>query len=183
MAAPVAVYRFVKGSIAKVRAGAMGEEHCLSICYFEYKPRSLMFALYHVFFMARRFVYAGLIIFLEGRPFLQTSGLVLAFVSICVYQTLFRPFRNPVYNLFMAINEGSLVAMAWVFYLFVDPNENENIRSIAGWSILGIITFIVFLNLAALWSIKIKYWKTNLSNYLKSRKQRKQSQKSCVSKR
>ena len=108
--------------------------------------------------MLRRFWYAAVIIFAGSNIFIQNSCVIICWVAIWSYQIVFRPYKSILFNIFMWLNESLLVVITWGFYIFVDPNENESLVSIAGWIILGIIMFLVIINIGLLWTVKIIAW-------------------------
>ena len=170
---PIFVYLFNKKYLGEIQKNKIGESNPWSLLYWEYKPRGLLFSLYHLVFLIRRFLYAVVLVFMREVQFYQNSVLILIFVFACSYQIIFRPFRIPIYNLMMIINEWSLVLLSWMFYPFTDINISEDKAERLGWTILSIITMIIIMNMAVLWLLKIKSWCGDIKNARENHKKAK----------
>ena len=156
-------------NLKKIQKEEIGESHPFSLLFIEYKSDHLMTLMYHVFFLIRRTCYAASIIFIRSNWFLQNSWVILWWITICAYQVIFRPYKSIIFNIVMWINEIFLVVITWGFYLFVDPNEDENLVNLSGWIILAIIVFLIWFNICLLWVIKIIGWTKSIISIVSMR--------------
>ena len=138
----------------------------------EYKTENLPQALFNTYFMIRRALYAGIIVFLDAYPIMQAFAFMIICIPILAYHLVMNPYLDKVNNVLMNINESSFIVVGVFFYFFAEPESNEDRALVLGWCVIGIITAVILLNVVVLWVLKFIQIRFEIRDYLKARRKR-----------
>ena len=128
-------------------------------------------------FMIRRLLYGFIIIFLIDFPLVQAFLFVMIWIPVFCIHVVSNPFKDIKVNVLMNLNEASFLVIGWWFFIFSKaPKNKEESQSNdkLGWLILGIVVFIILLNLISLWIFRIYTILKALKEYFKEKSKKKE---------
>jgi hypothetical protein len=114
-------------------------------------------ALYIVFFLLRRLIFALSATLLSDWPLLQVNLLFLQSLSLLWYFLHYRPFKEPVTMFQEVFNEICILAVTYpclMFTGFFDTSVELAYKT--GWLVIGAIGFNIVINLAIAFYMSIK---------------------------
>jgi hypothetical protein len=137
----------------------------------QYKTSNIPQAMFNTFFMLRRSLYALSIVFLPAFPMTQAFWFMVICLPILAYHLVMNPYIDAINNILMNINEISLIAWGWFFFIFAEPDSDTQRIEILGWTVIGIIVSVILLNVVVLWALKVLLIKRDIAEFIeKTRK-------------
>lgn len=115
---PFASFLFIKKNRKK-----MGEEIFDSFygtLWLGLDLKRTMSVYYNCLFTFRRLLFAAIVVFMGGYPFLQVQLLLLSSVFAAEYSFIFNPFKDKKQNVLDIINEMTIVLTAYMTPFFTD---------------------------------------------------------------
>ena len=127
----------------------------VSVLIEEYRP-SKWSAHFNSIFFARRLIYAIIIVFAYEYPLIQTIIFLTVWFLVFLYQVIVRPYKLKLLNIFMILNELTIVVLCCTFFLFINPISDSYKNNVLGWMWVGIVTAVLIANLGYLIYYQIK---------------------------
>ena len=115
--------------------------------YSEIKTDSKAALLYNVIFMLRRLLFSLIAVVMDGSPVLQVQLLIFHCILMLIYNILVQPFEEPTLNYLEIFNELCIIVAAYHLIPFTDFLDDPEIKYEIGWSIIGITTFNIGVNM------------------------------------
>jgi len=72
------------------------------------------------------------------------------------------PYIDTINNVLMNINEAMLIVIGVFFFIFAEPDTNDNRLLILGWCVIGVIVLVMVMNILVIWTLKIKMIKKEI---------------------
>jgi len=101
-----------------------------------------------VFFLARRILFAALLVFSPEKPLFVSFVLICSSLATLAYLIMVRPYNSCIANRVAIINE----MMFAVFIVLIFVTTQVNMSSLLGYTVVGYIVFSIIANLVALFA-------------------------------
>ncbi len=124
--------------------------------YSENKTDSKAALLYNVIFMLRRLLFSLIAVLLDGSPVLQVQLLIFHCILMLIYNILVQPFEDPMLNNLEIFNELCIIGAAYHLIPFTDFLDDPEVQYKIGWSIIGITTFNIAVNMIFMTLLSLK---------------------------
>ena len=130
---------FLKRNYRKMNEEGLEETASEVIVLFEeYKMKKSAIS-FNIIFFIRRLLYAMTIIFGYKYNMPQAIAFLILMASVFLYTVIVRPYKMSIINFFMVFNEGALMVLGIMNFLFINPITSEQKNVILGWICIGII--------------------------------------------
>ena len=96
--------------------------------YSELKKERKMALLYNGLFVLRRLMFAYMAVFLGNYPFLQIQGLAIQSISILMYLSYTKPFKDKLSNILEMFNEICILILSYHLFYFTDYVEDPLLK-------------------------------------------------------
>jgi hypothetical protein len=97
--------------------------------------------------MLRRLLFSLIAVVMDGSPVLQVQLLIFHCILMLIYNILVQPFEEPMLNYLEIFNELCIIVASYHLIPFTDFLDDPEIRYEVGWSIIGITTFNIGVNM------------------------------------
>ena len=130
---------FLKKNYRKMKQNGLEETASEVIVLFEEYKMNKLSICFNILFFMRRLLYAMTIIFGYEYNTAQAITFLILMASIFIYTIVARPYKMSIINCFMISNEGALMVLGAMNFLFINPITNEENSTILGWVCIGVI--------------------------------------------
>ena len=125
---------FLKRNYRKMNEEGLEETASEVIVLFEeYKMKKSAIS-FNIIFFIRRLLYAMTIIFGYEYNMPQAIAFLILMASVFLYTVIVRPYKMSIINFFMVFNEGALMILGIMNFLFINPITSEQKNTIYGWT-------------------------------------------------
>jgi cysteine-rich repeat protein len=131
----------------------------------QYRTKYFPQAMFNTYFMTRRVLYACIIVFLPSYPILQAFSFMVICLPMLAFHLIMNPYHETINNAIMNINEFSLISWGIFFFMFAEPDTNADRLLLLGWAVIGIIIWVILMNILVLWFLKIKMIRKNIHEF------------------
>lgn len=103
---------------------------------------------YGVYFFLRRYIMVSLLVIVPKNSLTQIFGQIFSTLFVASFVAGNRPFTFTFSNRQEAINEMMVLVAAYPLLFFTQWVDDEYVRELAGWVIIGVIVINVIFNIA-----------------------------------
>lgn len=145
--------------------------------YEDLKTDNLVCAMYHMIFLARRFIIVMLLMFAEENKFLQImSFLSLSLVNLGILIN-FRPFKENASNNVEIVNEITIYLCNTATYCILNDGTEEEFKTFMGDQLMNVCILNMLINLAIVVFSTIKQSYQKCKHQARSRREAKEVEK------